>query len=212
MSITVLSDEEFFDLPKGKHKRNGRIVGEIIDEVSVTGLEIVRSNAPVLTKEIMKFVLHVILYENELTMMDGRIKERWRAIKNGDVPFEEAAVPVGIQKKLDSYGGTKDDGSKKGIPYHIRAAVYSNTWLGKRLSVGDKPLICYVKAVPRNYDKTHVIAVERGEDWPEGFEIDWDQHARICIENPLNNLLRGIGRSFDEVVSDFENTGAMDFF
>jgi DNA polymerase elongation subunit (family B) len=205
----MLSDEEFFgELKVGDRVRKG----QVIDEVSVTGLEIVRSNASPDTKEVMQHVLHIILYEDDLMAMKPKVKEKWLSIINGRVPPEQVGIPVGIQKPLDQYGGKKEDGSKKGTPYHIKAAQYSNTWLNKNIGVGDKPLIYYVSDVPRNFEKTHVIAIERGDDWPEGFELDWEQHAKVCIENPLNNLLRGVGLDFEEVVSDFENVGAMDFF
>jgi hypothetical protein len=144
--------------------------------------------------------------------MDTRVRERWKAIMNGKGEHERIGIPVGIQKQLDNYGGEGEGGKKKSIPYHIRAAIYSNTWLRKNLGVGDKPMIFYVKSVPRNFDKTHVIALERGDDWPKDFKLDYEKHAQVCLQNPLNNLLRGIDRTFDEVVSEYEDLGALDFF
>jgi DNA polymerase elongation subunit (family B) len=205
----MLSDEEFYGEFEIGEKYRG---GEILDEESFTGLEIVRSNASEVTKDVMKHALHVLLYEEDITEMDEYITKRWVAVLNGEVEWNMVGEPTGLQKTLASYGkGKNKRGKKKGTPPHAKAARYSNKWLGKNFGIADKPVIVFVKRVPRNFDKTLVIALDIDDEWPENFELDWEKQANKVIKMPLNNLLRGIGRPFEEVVSDVRSTSLTEF-
>jgi len=203
----MLDDEDFFGGLEPKQDYRG---GKVLDKVDVTGMDIIVSSSATETKELMSYVLRVLLYENKITMMDGYVTERWLMVINGEIEHTRLGKGVGIKKPFDEYGRMKN-GVIIAIPAHIRAAMYSNEWMGKQYRIGDKPKFFYVSGTPRGFPSTDVISLDWDEPWPDGFEMNWKKMSIVVIETPLNNILRGIGRKFSEVTSDHEKTDVMGY-
>lgn len=138
---------------------------KLIDgKVFVKGMQTVRSDSPMLGRKIQKTILEAILKGHPEEKIKQYIKLHEKLIKQDKIPLEDILSPMGLQK-------TK----YKNKPIQLRASQYSNKYLGYNFTKGDKLMLAFIKKTPSRYPKTDVIALERGDDLPLGFILDYDR-------------------------------------
>jgi len=180
-------------LPETKKRYAGRVVwekGKEANYIDVRGLEIRRTDSAEITKDIQLKVIEMIL-DGKRDEIINYLRDIVKKIKNGEVSPYDLALNVGIQKSLASYGVSG------GIPYHIRAAMYSNRYFGTRFDKGDKIKVLYVKGV-KGYPKTDVIAFTDDMRLPE-IIIDYDKMIEVAVRSKVEKLLSVVNISWSEV-------------
>lgn len=173
----------------GKKKRYALLTS---NGIKIRGFETRRSNVPRYGRALQEKVLEEILLGKKRAEIIKYIGKAKKYIKS-EGNLDDIGVPITLQKPLSMY---------KGSPLHIRAARYSNTYLGKSFGALDKLLLIYVDRVPIKYPKTDIIALEMGDELPEGFTLDTDKHTHKNV----NDLLQPI---FDVLDWSIENTRSL---
>jgi DNA polymerase I len=153
--------------------------GKILNppKLDVKGMDIKRSSASKYTRGWLSNLIQVVLTGNKqfvLKMVEAE-QEKWNKRK---IDYHEMGIPCGISKEFSEY---------KSNAIHIRAVKWSNEHLGKNFGAGDKPHYFFV-----NHAQTNVIALDRNDKWPEGYELDWKNHYRRCFEMSTEAMLEGI--------------------
>jgi len=180
-------------LPETKKRYAGRVVwekGREANYIDVKGLEIRRTDSAEITKDIQLKVIEMIL-DGKRDEIINYLRDIVKKIRDDRVSPSDLAVNIGIQKSLASYG------VNSGIPYHIRAAMYSNRYLGTRFDKGDKIKVLYVKGV-KGYPKTDVIAFTDDMKLPE-IIIDYDKMIEVVVRSKVEKLLEIANISWNEI-------------
>jgi len=173
--------------------------GQPTNKLDVTGFEVKRSDSSLLSIDIQKKVMNILLSEDD---PEQSLKSLLRGLKSSfeDVPLTMMAMPKGVKKSLDSYGGVNAKGGKIGIPAVVRAAMYSNKHFGTSFGAGSKPKMIYIRDVPDGYEKTDVIAFDDDTVIPLGFIPDYEKMWNTIVKRKVQPLVEIIGLDFDELV------------
>lgn len=188
----------------GKKKRYaGHLVwkeGKDVDEVDVVGFEIRRSDSPQITREVQRAVIEMILRGDAFSDVQAYLRDVIRKYRRGEYSLDEAGIPGGIGKNLDSY--ENDDA-------HIRGAKYSNEHLGTDFKRGSKPKRVYIKAVTAKYPRTDVVDFEYADQVPPEFVIDWETMLEKTLKGPISRIIEPLGWDWHDV--DPSRTTLFDF-
>lgn len=147
------------------------------------GYELRRSNVSRIGQEIQQTVLERILEGAEKSEIKKYINVKKKYIRES-ASLEEIGVPATLSKNLDSYGANSQ---------HLRAARYSNKYLGRVFGAKDKLLLVFIKRKPPMYPKTNVIALEYGDKMPDEFVIDIDEHIEKSVGKLTDPIFEAIG-------------------
>ena len=157
--------------------------GKETDQIDITGFEGIRSDYPVFTtyaeEKIAEFLLKTDridinkIYE-EIAKLYEEFKKR---------PLDEIALSKGLSKELHEYTSKSP---------HVRAAIYSNIYLGTNFKKGDKVRYVWVKYV-RGLPATDVVAFEDPKQIEDRVVVDYDRQFRAVVVDPLNNIFEGLG-------------------
>lgn len=215
-----IKSEELFDVLVfgGKKKRYfGKIVykrGEKIDLIEVAGFEMKRSDYSNFTRSMQKELITMICNgANEKDVRDF-ITKKIEEIKTTDLM--DIAVPKSLSLSLDKYMTASNV---------VKAAMYSNKYLGKNYDCGDKPR--YVPIIKPRMDlpthqmvknpKTGIEERKKVEavlfDDPvdvEGFMINYDELIEKHICNKVNPILEMVG--YRPVEADIKQTNMERWF
>ena len=188
----------------GKKKRYaGHLVwkeGKDVDEVDVVGFEIRRSDSPQVTREVQHDVIEMILRGDSFADVQAYLRDIIRRYRRGEYSLDEAGIPGGIGKDLDSYE-TEDA--------HVRGAKYSNKYLGTDFKRGSKPKRVYIKTVIAKYPRTDVVCFEYADQVPPEFVIDWETMLERTLKGPLSRIIEPLGWDWHDV--DPTRTTLFDF-
>mgnify|MGYP000856087310 CR=1 FL=1 len=177
-------------------------------QISITGLESVRSSTPSACRKKIEEVAKLIMTTDEETVQEFIIKfrEEFRTL-----PLEEIAFPRGI-KGIAKYS---DSSSlyKKGTPIQVRSAILYNHFIEENKLIqltpmfdGDKIKYCYL-TLP-NPVKDNVMAFHNVMPTVMNLEkyVDRDIMFEKSFLEPINRILDVIGWSSEK------NTSLEDFF
>ncbi|MDV2481772.1 DNA polymerase [Methanoculleus sp. Wushi-C6] len=188
----------------GKKKRYaGHLVwkeGKDVDQVDVVGFEIRRSDSPQITREVQRTVIEMILRGDAFEDVRAYLRDVIRKYRRGEYSLNEAGIPGGIGKSLESY--ENDDA-------HIRGAKYSNEYLGTDFKRGSKPKRVYIKAVTAKYPRTDVVCFEYADQVPSEFVVDWETMLEKTLKGPLSRIIEPLGWDWHDV--DPSRTTLFDF-
>ncbi len=188
----------------GKKKRYaGHLIwkeGKDVDEVDVVGFEIRRSDSPQVTREVQHDVIEMILRGDSFADVQAYLRDVIRRYRRGEYSLDEAGIPGGIGKDLNSYE-TEDA--------HVRGAKYSNKYLGTDFKRGSKPKRVYIKAVTAKYPRTDVVCFEYADQVPPEFVIDWETMLEKTLKGPLSRIIEPLGWDWHDV--DPTRTTLFDF-
>lgn len=177
----------------GKKKRYAGLLvwkeGKDVHEIDIVGFEVKRSDSPRITRDAMNTLITMILEGEEYEKIRSVISEIVRKYRAGEYDLDMIGIPGGIGKQLSDYD----------IPdAQIRAAKYSNEYLGTNFGKGSKPKRLYIKNVPMGYPRTDVVCFEYPDQIPTGFVIDRDTMLKKSLEDPLTRILEALGWNWAE--------------
>jgi len=170
----------------GKKKRYAGLLvwkkGKETRKIDIVGFEAVRSDSAPFTAYAEQKVFELLLTEgykpdklNELvSKLRKEMKER---------PLDDIALYAKISKPISEY---------KTKPPHIRAAIYSNMYLGTKYGVDSKVKYVWVRSV-KGLPPTDVVAYEEEEQIKDKIVIDWEKQAKRVLIEPLNKIFEAIG-------------------
>lgn len=183
-------------------------------EFSVTGIDVVRSDRAVATRETVQKVLQAILRVDERADAKGVvydiINDTVDDIRDGERPPSFIARPKGMSKHPEEYGSP----SKRPMPTY-RGAKYAHEHFDwENLVNADKPQLLYIERVrgdwPYKYDartaedgdEVDAIAVTQPDKVPDEFVIDTDKMIEKVLEDPLTPILAPMRWDFEDALAD----------
>ncbi|MFW6026154.1 MAG: DNA polymerase domain-containing protein [Candidatus Woesearchaeota archaeon] len=147
------------------------------DELSITGLDIIRSETSKPVKQEMRKALELILKgkkDKEISDFIFGAKKRLKELSP-----EDLSVNIGVNN-IEKY--ISNNGPKKGTPYHVKG-VYSYRKLLEKFDVknkyedineGDKAKVIYIKSNPWGFD-----AITYPGKFPKEFDVQPDKEKMI---------------------------------
>jgi len=160
--------------------------GTPADKISVTGLEIVRSDTAQAVRPMLKKLLEMILKQHP----DDKISEQIQVYKKQlkKLHPEDLSANIGINK-LEKYLGTGFP--IKGTPWHIKG-VHNYRMLLKDIHEGMKARVVYVKKNAYNIESITF------NNWPKEFEkvVSFDTNKMIekFFLKKINTLLEPMNK------------------
>jgi len=163
--------------------------------VEVKGLSGKKSHVPDFIKNVFFDVINILGkvkspqdFEIAKEEIRKRIRKAYNDIKNRNVPLEELAFKVMLNKPIEKYTDT--------TPQHVKAAML----LAQKKEVKPGDIIAFVKTTTK--DGVKPVEMARKE------EIDVDKYIEF-MESTFEQLLDALGFSFDEIIGA---TKLEDFF
>ena len=163
--------------------------------VEVKGLSGKKSHVPDFIKNVFFDVINILGkvkspedFELAKEEIRKRIRKAYNDIKNRNVPLEELAFKVMLNKPIEKYTDT--------TPQHVKAAML----LAQKKEVKPGDIIAFVKTTTK--DGVKPVEMARKE------EIDVDKYIEF-MESTFEQLLDALGFSFDEIIGA---TKLEDFF
>ena len=189
----------------GKKKRYAGLVvwkdGKDVDLLDVTGFEAKRSDSPELAAEAQREVLHMVLDGEDFEAVSGYVSGLCDDIQKEAVDLARIARPKSLGKPMEDYAT---------VTQTVKACRASEQQLGKTWMKGDDPFLVFLKETPPLEPAVSVMALEWGEDLPDGYSIDAEEHIRICLESPLEPILAELGWEWREVKNAVQTGDALD--
>jgi DNA polymerase I len=163
--------------------------------VEVKGLSGKKSHVPDFIKNVFFDVVNILGkvkspqdFEVAKEEIRKRIRKAYNDIKNRNVPLEELAFKVMLNKPIEKYTDT--------TPQHVKAAML----LAQKKEVKPGDIIAFVKTTTKDGVKPVEMAKKE--------EIDVDKYIEF-MESTFEQLLDALGFSFDEIIGA---TKLEDFF
>ncbi|WP_226041140.1 DNA polymerase domain-containing protein [Natrinema sp. DC36] len=199
--------------------------GEWLDppELSFTGIDVVRSDRAVVTREMVSDVIETILRiddgEEARREAYDAIQNTVEQIKDGEKPLSYIARPKGMGQDPSEYGSASKRPSST-----YRGAKYANEnfdW--EQMGEGSKPQFLAIDKVRGDWPKTYsaetaedgdvvdALSVEHPERVPDEFIVDYDTMIEKTLRDPLRPIMGPLNWSFDEALSDSEQSDITSF-
>jgi len=190
MEFAKMFDKIIFT--EAKKRYAGHVVWEdekFTTELYCRGLDTVRKDMPLDVRDELQKIIAMILEEKTYPQIMQYIKEVKEKVMK--MPIWEIAAPRTIS--FDEY---------KGIPQHIRAARYSNKYLGTNFDKNNPGRILFVKKLPEHCPKYYegeedfgnfvdkrvdIIMISSAMDL-KGIEIDYDRFMNKIVLQKLRSL------------------------
>jgi DNA polymerase elongation subunit (family B) len=176
--------------------------GESVDKLKVMGLDTKKTTLPAEVSKVLNHFVERLLKGEEWDVVAEDIveyKERLRETK--DVMM--IGLPKGV-KKVEFYTDQYNiygDGVR--LPGHVAAAIHYNQCLEAYEDHDNVPIISGMKIkvfyLTQKYGRFHNIALPtdttKVPEWfLDHFSVDRDAHIERLVDNPLNNIIKAIGR------------------
>lgn len=189
----------------GKKKRYAGLLvwkeGVDAHKIDIVGFETKRSDSPKVTRDAMKTLIEMVLEGKPYEEVRSTISDVIRKYRSGKYSLDEIGIPGGIGKALEDYD-VQDA--------QVRAAIYSNTYLGTNFGKGSKPKRLYIKNVTSKYPRTDVVCFEYPDQIPPEFVVDLDTMLEKTLQLPLTRILEPLGwswSSFDPTITTLSQWG-----
>lgn len=177
--------------------------GKPIVEVYTHGFELIRKDIPKPCKKILKWGFQKLLEGDSIENVKTGARKMFIEEKNKNSLYNMGFTKT-ITRDLDSY---------KVSQQHVRAAKYSNQFLGTSFARMGVPSILFCKNVPHGKPHTDVLAVsiDMNEDLLNGFEWDWNLYYQKYIYNHLKKAFEIIDSSYEKDIA-FDQVHISNFF
>ena len=174
--------------------------GKSISKMVTMGLEPRRSDASILTRQLMKSFLKLVLQDNDFDKAMDLLRDTWANIESR--PSFEVAIPKGLRMKTYKHSN----------PW-IRGKTWMTEHTGKIFREDTKPRLLYVKRIngPLRKFSTKEICITDEKTVPDGIVVDWEKMREKTIRNKMESILDAIGISWDEAMSGKRLTKLEDF-
>jgi DNA polymerase I len=173
--------------------------GQHTDKLDVTGFEVKRSDTAPISIDVQKEIMNIMLKsedpEDEIRELLLITKARFKKVDLIDI-----AIPKGMTKDPEEYGGLDVTGGRIGVPANVRGAKYANKHFGTTFKSGSKPRMVYVKRMPEGYEPTDVISFDEDTNLPDDIVVDYDKMWNKIIIRKVQPLLDIINRKFKDVM------------
>lgn len=155
----------------------------------ITGFESKRADVPEVTETIQKTIMERVLDGQGFEDLSAYLTTEIEDIREMRKPVWEIAYPGTLKKPLDHYANTQT----------ARACRYSIKYLDYEWREGDDPWVYPVNGTPPMMPDTDVIALEWGEEVPDGFAVDTEEIIEKKVRSPLDPILGTTGWTFEEL-------------
>lgn len=183
-----------------KKRYAGKLIfkeGKSVDKLDITGFESERADVPVLTEKTQKEVIEMVLDDVEFdalseyvqTTVEGVERMASDRLPDGVDELWDLGTPGAINKPLDMYPNMPTP----------RACKFSNQYLDKEWKEGDDPWIYPIKATPPMTPETDYVALDWGEQIPEGYTLDTAHVIEKKFHRPIKPVLDVVGWSWTEL-------------
>ncbi len=149
-------------------------------KMKVTGFSIKASSAPVMTKEILGKVFTLISTGKSEEDIFNEVRPLIRSAYNGELSVTEASSYGGIKKNIEDYHPSH-------TPNAIKAAKYSNEYIGTQYRKSDSAQWVFVDEVPEGQPYCNVVAFEH-EEQLQGYGVDWTTTVDRWIHRKLKSV------------------------
>jgi len=158
-------------------------------KMKVTGFSIKASSAPVMTKEILGKVFTLISTGKSEEDVFNEVRPLIRSAYNGELSVTEASSYGGIKKNIEDYHPSH-------TPNAIKAAKYSNEYIGTQYRKSDSAQWVFVDEVPEGQPYCNVVAFEH-EEQLQGYGIDWTTTVDRWIHRKLKSVYEALEWDLD---------------
>lgn len=192
------------------------------DEISITGLEAVRSDVPPVVQDAQELFAETLRMDtSEATeWLFPQLRELAESVQTGDIALSRVCKRGGIGQDLSEYGTA----TRRAGPLY-RGAKYANENIdGVTVQHGDKPAVVYVESVPEGYPRTYdadtaedgdvvdAVSLPNPENLPDGFEVDWQRHLRKFASSMKPLLQTRFGKhAWEDITTTTEQSAVVDF-
>lgn len=181
---------KIFFKPKTKKRYAGLLVwkkGKRIEpqQLDIVGFEAVRTDAAPFTAKAQERIFRIILERGEREPVIRELAKLEQEAKS--LTLSEIALYTGLQKNPEEYSVKQP---------HVRAAIYSNMYLGTRFTAGSRIRYIYVRrSLCSKYPQTDVVAFDSDteEEVSRCFEVDWQKQLESILYGPVNEILASVG-------------------
>lgn len=152
------------------------------DVIVIKGFEAIRTDTSKFARNFLRKFFEMLLDENTT---DDEIRNYVTKSINEfkKQSLEDIAMRKGLNKDFDEYKGNQD---------FIRAALYSNKYLGTNFCKGSKVKFINVKGV-KGLPYTDVVAFEYEKQIKDKVIVDYDKLIHRQIIRPIEDILKQIG-------------------
>ncbi len=176
--------------------------GVEVDFLKVMGLDTKKTTLPAeVSKCLNKYVERLLKGEewDDVAIDIVDYKEELRATKD----IMSIGLPKGVKKVEDYTDQYKIYGDGVRLPGHVAASIHYNQCLKDYEDKDNLPITSGTKIkvfyLTRKYGRFHNIAlptdITKVPDWfLDHFTVDRDMHIERLIDNPLNNIIKAIGK------------------
>jgi len=158
-------------------------------KMKVTGFSIKASSAPVMTKEILGKVFTLISTGKSEEDIFNEVRPLIRSAYNGELSVTEASSYGGIKKNIEDYHPSH-------TPNAIKAAKYSNEYIGTQYRKSDSAQWVFVDEVPEGQPYCNVVAFEH-EEQLQGYGVDWTTTVDRWIHRKLKSVYEALEWDLD---------------
>lgn len=199
-----VSKDIYFAGEKGKEGTKKRYAyhqvwddGQVVDKISFKGFEVVRSDAPKITKEVQKKFFEIIFDETIKEHEKKILFEKWvrqfkKDIKDMKYSYNFISIPQQIKKRLHEYKVTNP---------HLRGSDYANRYCGTNIDIDSKVRLIYLEGIT-NMPETQEICFEDEYEFKTWLGendvkliIDWDKLFTGFIDNKIKSLYSALNWS-----------------
>ncbi|PIO00433.1 hypothetical protein COT72_01875 [archaeon CG10_big_fil_rev_8_21_14_0_10_43_11] len=156
---------------------------DIPPEISVTGLETVRSDSSELAKQTQQHVLEMLFSGKTREDVNEYLRHVREQIRKGNARFEEIGISSPLKKPITAYKVDRPS---------VRAAKYANKHMDANFDVGSRFYVMYVKDVPGK-PPTDVIAFSNDWDVPKGTVVNVDKHIEEVTGGKIERIYDAVG-------------------
>lgn len=192
---------------------------ETVDDISIKGVEAIRSDTSDATTDVQKCVLEQLVRVGEDAQSDifEVVGTMDHCARKGTLPPSYLAARGGLSKDPSQYGSA----NRRPQPIY-RGAKWANDQLDAEIGSGDKPQKYAVSSVgsyrstyraktAEDGDAVDYVSLPQSMDVPPAITIDYDTMADKAIKQPLKPILETMGWSYGEVQSGTIDTSLEQF-
>lgn len=190
-SYLHLDFEKFYEklLLTGKKKQYaGRVTydGDECDYIDIKHfLSMDRSEY---ARDIYKKALKMIVYDKDKDEIKDELIEMVEKFE--EQSLDNVYFTKGLRKRLDEYKGNSN---------HVRAAVFSNSYLGCNFGKGSRPKLLWTNWVKDNEGRRHNQDIVAFESEPPECSVDWDRMIDSQLGSQMEDILEIVGLDWKEI-------------
>ena len=199
-SREIVSDSGIFVEKKRYILHLVNLDGKPVDKMKVMGLDTKKTTLPSYVAAKLNNFIERFLKGEEWSLVASAVVEYKEELKNSkDITY--IGLPKGVNN-LEEYTAKFEEDETTRLPGHVAAAIYYNKYIEE---IGDKvsqPILSgmkikqYILSTPVGRFKRIALPtdIEVVPDWFTEMAINRNVHVEKLVDDPLNNILKAIGK------------------